>query len=171
MFAANKVDINFVDSAICNMPSATSNYVFTNSYMTIGEYVYSRVDDSRVEKLADLHGKKLGMVLGYYYPLLEEALMSGKIVKVDTVSEASGLAMLRLRRIDFAISDSTHFAYLGKKGDISPADFKQGMQLSKAALGIKLRKEIKAYLGEFNGELRAMKEDGTIARIIQRYHQ
>lgn len=170
MFEMNELDMNFADSPLWNMGKDRPGYVFTANYMYVEEYLYFKNDSAfDVMKVADLRGKTVGVMLGYYYRELEEEFGSGRIRRHNIPFEAGLLKSLNNQRVDAVILDSVLFNFLLKKTGYDRNEFRRGMRLTNAPLAIKLRIEKKQFLDTFNRALGRMIRDGTARSIIRRY--
>jgi len=172
MFDKNRLDMNFADSALWNEVSPAPDFVFSIPYMQVSEFLYfNKTTYVDTKKLNDLQGKTIGIVSGYYYPMLEPEFESNRIKKLEFPNETALLMGLKALRADAAIFDDILFEVLLKQKQYPPGQFKRGLQLSNAPLGIKFRIEKKAYVIQFNSILESMLKDQTIPTIIQKYTQ
>jgi len=170
LFDENKLDMNFADSLLWNPKTRESNHVFTIHYMTVKEYLYFHKDHyTRNATIADLKGKTVGIVLGYYYPMLEQEFKSGEITKREIPHELGLLKNLWKKRVDVAVFDNILFSYLITEMGYSSKAFRRGLLLGSAPLGIKMRIEKREFLKGLNRDLIEMKTDRTIDKIVNKY--
>lgn len=170
MFKENLLDINFADSPLWNVEMSNPDYVFSISYINIKEYVYFPSRFKPVKpNIEGLSGKTVGIILGYYYPMLEHEFRGGSIHKIEFTDEIELLDNLKKQKIDAAIFDDILFNYLTDKKGYRASDFKRSIQLSNAPLGMKLRIEKKSYLKELNNELERLIKSGKLKSIIKKY--
>lgn len=169
MFDKNKLDMNFADSPIWNEEKDNPNYIFTISYMNIKEYLYVLNNDPKIMNVSNLSGKSIGIVLGYYYPLFEQAFKTKQIRKQEFIDETFLLKMLKRKRVDAVVMDHMLFGYLLKNKGYLKKDFRREFQVSDAPVGIKMRIEKKEFVQDFNKALTDMINEKFIETIIQKY--
>jgi polar amino acid transport system substrate-binding protein len=170
MFDKNQIDMMVIDSPLWNDPEKAHSMVFTDEVMSIQEYIYFRKNHFiDVNTPADLQGKTVDILRGYYYPMFEPAFNQGQVIKNEVDSEASLVKKLVRERTDAIFMDYIAFRYTATELGFEPELFKQGMELSNTSLGIKLRKEKANLLPRFNQAIAEMKQDGTIQKIIDKY--
>ncbi len=169
-FEANKIDINFADSLYWNKINAPPAFIFTDAFLFVKEYVYSlRADNFEINKLEDLYGKSVGITRGYYYSMMEDAFNNGLVTKEKANTDEILFKKLVNNRNQLIFMDEFAFNFFINKFDYNKTDFKRGLQLTIAPLGIKIRIEKKHLIKRFNHTINEMREDNTIEKIIDKY--
>lgn len=170
MFEVGEADFMILDSPLWNDPEMSDQMVFSDDVMSIQEYIYFlKSSFIEVKTPSDLNGQTVNILRGYYYPLFEEAFSNGSIVKNEVGSEPSLIETLVRGRVAAIFMDSIAFQYTTSKFKYETNQFQRGLQLSNTKLGIKIRADKAYVLPRFNQAIKAMKQDGTIDRIIQKY--
>lgn len=170
LFDEGKIDLIVIDSPLWNDPQNIPGMLFTDELMAVSEYIYF-LRDSHVEVKtpADLAGKTVTILRGYSYPSFDAAFASGTVQKYEVYNEQSLLEMLIKKRASAIFMDSIAFHYNVQKLKHDPNLFKSGLQLSNAPLGVKVRRARADILPRFNQAIAAMKADGSINKIVQKY--
>lgn len=165
-----EVDMVVIDSPLWNDPESLKKLVFSAELMSVQEYAYFLRDhyvDAR--RPADLAGKTVNILRGYSYPAFDQAFHDGSVRKFEVYNELSLLETLAKGRTDAIFMDSVAFDYNTSKYGLDRSQFRRGMQLSDAPLAIKIRPGKADLLPRFNQAIAAMKADGSITRIIEKY--
>jgi polar amino acid transport system substrate-binding protein len=116
-----------------------------------------------------LFGKRVGTVLGFVYPALEPYFAKKQITRVDVASEKSLLAMLNLHRVDVVLinelsalwhinSENWGYTFAYSKNEVQSYPYR-----------MMFGKKWQPFVLVFNRELAAMKKDGSLDRLIQKY--
>ncbi len=170
LFDDKQIDINFADSPVWNQQSKDPQYVFSESYTTVFEYIYFLEENYKeVNAPDDLSEKFVGVTRGYYYEDYEDFFNTGKIKKHEAYSNSNLIALLDKNRVDAAFFDDVLFNYLLKTEHFAKCKFKRGKRLSTAPLGLKLIIEKQYLLQGINNAIAEMKADGTIKDIVDKY--
>jgi len=124
-------------------------------------------------RIEDLFGKTIGTQLGYFYPRLGNYFDSGNIIRADTLSEASMLKMLVLGRTDAAvINQQVALWVIRNTPDIHRSDFTfcdRAVDSAGYRIMFTRRRPWSPFIEAFNADLRAMKQDGRLDRIVNAY--
>jgi len=170
MFNLNKLDINFADSPDWNETNKYPDYVFSEKYLNVKEYVYFLKDRYiDIKSPLDLKGKIVGISAGYYYDMFEDYFKKGIIIKHELYSNKSFLRFFKMGRCDAAFFDNLLFEYLLVQLNYDHHYFKRGLELNNAPLGLKIRIEKRHAVKRFNTVIRILKKEGFIKKIIQKY--
>ncbi len=118
----------------------------------------------------DLHGKTIGVHLGYSYPLLADGFKQGQIIKSNTNSETAMLGKVLVERTDAAVVNEWVGRWLIKENPHWHGKF----VVSKKEVGgfdyrIQFSRKWKGFVVKFNQELTRMKGDGRLKKIKARY--
>lgn len=170
MFDEGDIDISVIDSPLWNDPGKADSFVFTDELMTVREYIYFVSEQALlIDDPADLAGRKVGIMDGYYYPPFEDLFDRGFVEKVEVGNESSLIRMLLLKRVDAIFMDTIAFGMTISQLGLDSDRFTRSLILSETALGIKIRAEKSYILPRFNRAISQMREDGSIERIIEKY--
>lgn len=171
LLQAGQLDINFADSPDWNTLPVQA-YVYSDSYLSITEYLYSLAKQPVLAKRpADLTGKAVGTVEGYYYDAFAPFFKNGSITLITVNSNHSLLKILNLQRCDAAFFDSRLFAHLLACTGANSDDYHRGMQLSVAPVGLKIRRSKVHALPRINRAITALQREGVIDAIVAKYVQ
>jgi len=169
-FDNNLIDINFADSPDWNPQVSNPQYLFSEPYAVVSEYIYFLKEKYLpILKPEDLMGKTVGISFGYYYGLFEGSFNSGDVKKYEAHDSKKLILMLKYGRIDATFYDDVTFNYHLNQLGYSDSDFIRGLRLTQAPLTLKIRLEKQALLEKFNVAIRQMKEDGTIEKLVSKY--
>ncbi len=152
---ANEVTIN---------PERQAKYDLSQPY-SVGEgVIVTRAGDTSIRSLGDLKGKTAAENATSNWS--EVARKAG--AKVESVEGfAQAITLLNQGRVDVVINDSIAvYAYLAETGDKTVKI--AGTVGEKSEQGFAARKD-SGYLPELNGALSALRADGTLAKISQKY--
>ena len=169
-FSANKIDVNFADTAAWNKSANSSEFVFSEPYTTVSEYIYflqSRYID--VHEPKDLRGKVVGINRGYYYAQFEDLFAQNVVQRTEAQSNKHLLTLLSKNRVQAAFFDDVLFNTLLSQSGFERDLFKRGKRLTNLSLALKFRVEKKHLLKGVNEAIADMKADGSIDKIINRY--
>jgi len=169
-FDSSKIDINFADSLYWNKITAPPTYIFTDSYLFVKEFVYWRsADNFAIATLKDLYGKTVGITRGYYYSMVEDAFESSLVKKESANSDEILFKKLIRGRNKLIFMDELSFNFLSRKFKYDKQEFKRGLQLTYAPLGIKVRIEKQHLIKRLNNTIDEMRDDDTIRKIVSKY--
>jgi len=170
LFEQNKFDINFADSPDWNKTKKNPNFVFSKKYIDVKEYVYF-VKNRYIElkRPIDLKGKTIGISAGYYYDMFQDYFNKGIITKKEIYSNISLLRFLKKGRCDAALFDHNLFEYLILQLQYDKKQFKQGLEINNAPLGLKFRIEKRNAVKRFNQAISILEKKGFIKQIIHKY--
>ena len=123
------------------------------------------------ETVQDLKGKRIGCLAGYNYTDgFHEAFASGDLLRDDANAHESNVKKLNAKRVDGVIIDQETAGYIIKELGLNPEDFTPAYAFqTKSVLHIRLHKSKEALLPKLDAALQAMKDDGTIQRIVEKY--
>jgi polar amino acid transport system substrate-binding protein len=170
LFDEGKIDLIVIDSALWNDPKNIPGMLFSDELMSVSEYIYFLRDAYiEVKSPADLAGKTVNILHGYSYPAFDAAFSNGTVQKYEVYNEQSLIEMLMKKRTSAIFMDSIAFHYNVQKLKYDLTLFRSGLQLSNAPLGVKVRRARADILPRFNQAIAAMKADGSIDKIVQKY--
>lgn len=170
LFEQGKIDINFADSPLWNEKTKNPAYAFSESYLSVREYLYFQQEHYvDVRKIDDLYGKRVGITRGYYYEMLEVPFQKDLIFREEAPGNINLIKKLLFGRSDAMVMDDVLFRYLVASLEYDEKDFKRGMKLSDAPLGIKIRSGKKEALSRINRAIRQLKEEGFIETAVSKH--
>lgn len=165
-----RLDLNYADSPVWNEAGASQRFVYSQPYLHVREYLYFLDDNpNRALPLQQLQGLRVGMVRGYTYPLLSDALSRQHLQKVETSDEAALLDLLLRGRVDAIAMVDDVFSILLASRQLDAQRVVRSVQLSDAPLVIKLQREHAEKLPHVNETLSRMLRNGDIERIRSAY--
>ena len=153
---ANQVTIN---------PDREEKYLFSEPYTVSTGVVITRADDDSVSSLADIAGKTSAQSLTSSFN--DVATQAGAQVQaVEGFTQA--ITLLEQGRVDVTVNDSLAFLeYQKTTGDDGVKIAAEIDQPSEQALVF--RKDSSDLQQRVNGALDALREDGTLAEISEKY--
>ena len=146
-------------------------YIFSDPYLQNQLILVGRKgSDVSASSLADLTGKRIGLVKGYAYG--NELTSSRSIVPVMGKNDQQNLERLLSEKIDYMLVDALLIQYLLK---FQLNDVSEFLEIAQEPLLVKslhfaLRKEIPKVdeiISGFNEEINKMIADGTYHRILE----
>lgn len=117
-------------------------------------------------RLQDLQGRTVSTVRGYGYA------GSQYFTRSDSPNSIAQLKVVARRRVDAGIIDRLELAYLfASHPDIPalPASMELGPVISRSELRIRVHRSRAELLEPLNAAIGRLREDGTLAMIVQRY--
>ncbi|MFA9216560.1 MAG: substrate-binding periplasmic protein [Sphingomonadaceae bacterium] len=144
-----------------------SETVFSNT-----QIIASRADTPAVERLAQLDRQRIGTILGYYYPQLEQALgepLAQHFLRDDALGEDANLAKLLRKRFPYIVTNALYFDYQLKihpeRGRLNRARYPVMSFDTYCALPARGKLE----LSTLNRAIQAMKRRGEIQAMLARF--
>ena len=172
LFDQGQLDINFADSPLWNPPLQHHAPLFTQSYLHVKEYLYFTAEHLPPKlPLSEWHGLRIGSEMGYYYPMLEPAFAQGRLQRKEFSHSEDMLQLLLKHRIDAMAMDEWLFQHLLQQQGLNGKAFVLDPQLGNAPLCLKLQSELTELQQQLDNALQAMKQDGSLQQIIDRYRQ
>ena len=120
----------------------------------------------------DLKGKQIGAILGYRYPLLEPYFADGRIKRDDVKKDSLMLRKLLRGRDDAAIINKLVAFWVIQQNPEFKGQFGfSDKPVGKAGCGFMFtaKRNWAPFIEMFNNELSAMKADGRLDAIVQKY--
>ncbi|MDE1465013.1 substrate-binding periplasmic protein [Spartinivicinus poritis] len=136
------------------------------------KFIKRKGDDFEFNGLASLDGKKVGIIRGYGYG--DEFLNAANFTRPETSDLIKNLKKLVAKRIDITLEDEiVAKALIADKEPklIEQIEFtNNALSINKlhVSSGLKNKKH-KAIIDAFNKGLKAIKEDGTFDKILQKH--
>ncbi len=129
--------------------------------------VVAHVNAPVVKKVQALRNERIGTVLGYRHPELDDILGSASFKRDDAPSVQHAIAKLVAGRTRYALIDQLTIAYFLKIHPTTPLRIDLSYVKFKASCAFSLTSPVK--FAEVERVLAGMAEDGTIEGILARY--
>ncbi len=166
--ALDKAQVDLLCYSSPNWLNAPHHFIWSLPFMTQRDQLIGRERYAGFNGLEHLDGAKLGTVLGYHYPSLQEQLSSAKLQRVDSRSQHQVLEMLRAQRLDYGISNELSLHWFNRQSPTKPALIAlEGIQEEPVACLIRDDPQVPAQK-----VLRAMvrlQQRGEFERLLQHY--
>lgn len=140
--------------------------LWTHLFLPGTGIVAARPGAPPVATLHELRDEPLGTVLGYRYPVLDQAFMQA-IRREDVPDAATNLRRLALGRIRYAITDRATFDYFLR--DNPASGLREAIEVERYQLGCALSPDKAALLAPLNRAIDRMQADGTLESLFNRY--
>ncbi|MCP8969974.1 transporter substrate-binding domain-containing protein [Ectobacillus ponti] len=137
---------------------------FSTPYYRSGAQIFVAKDNTGIQTLESLKGKKVGVVKGTTFRALVQPY-AGQIVDYD--SDITALMDIPTGRLDAVVTDQMVGLRMMKEGNDKIKD--AGQPLSTDEIGIAVRKEDKELLEKINKALDEIIKDGTYDTISQKW--
>jgi polar amino acid transport system substrate-binding protein len=147
------------------------DFVFTDGILNSRDVLFSlRKAPLLFDRVEDLYGSSLSTHLGYYYPFLDSAFDSGKIIRRDALSFESMLKLTFSKRTDAVVINRDVGLWMIKNNPEFQGKF---LSSNKAINTFKLRlmfnKKWQPFVNTFNEQLALMRESGELREIVISY--
>ncbi|MFG6432931.1 substrate-binding periplasmic protein [Roseateles sp. LYH14W] len=119
-----------------------------------------------VSRLSDLRDQALGTVLGYRYPVLDQAF-GQPVRRQDAVDAQTNLHRLSLGRVQHAVTDRATLAYYMKAHPQS--GLREVMEVERQQLGCALSPQRADLLRPLDQTIVRMQADGSLDTLLNRY--
>ncbi|HEY9105571.1 MAG TPA: transporter substrate-binding domain-containing protein [Roseateles sp.] len=119
-----------------------------------------------VTTLYELRDEPLGTVLGYRYPVLDEAFMQ-PVRRKDVPDATTNLRRLALGRIRYAVTDRAALDYFLRENPA--AGLREAIEVERYQLSCALSPDKAALLAPLNHAIDRMQADGTLEALFNRY--
>ncbi|HEV8340170.1 MAG TPA: basic amino acid ABC transporter substrate-binding protein [bacterium] len=167
--ALQKGDYDAVISGVTITEERNKTMDFTAPYITVGQVVLVRADETRISGAADLADKTVSVQKGTTNDELATKMHSSAQVKDVKRFPTFDLAVQSLlqKDVDAVLIDNTSASgYMG----VNPGKLKVvGQPLTSEGLGIVVREGDRQLQEAFNAALKTLKEDGTLDRLYQKW--
>ena len=119
--ALKKAQVDILCYASPNWLDAPYHFIWSLPFMTQRDLLVGRERYPGFNGIESIFGTKLGTVLGYHYPSLQELLDNGQLQRVDSRSQHQVLEMLRAQRLDYGISNELSLHWFNRQSPEKPA--------------------------------------------------
>lgn len=120
-----------------------------------------------VATLQELKDETLGTVLGYHYPIIDQAFMK-PIRREDVADATTNLRRLAAGRIRYAVTDRAALDHFMK--DNATSGLREVLEVERYVLSCALSPQKAALLTPLNRAIERMQSDGTLEALYNRYH-
>lgn len=146
------------------------NYEFSDPVVQIRNMVYFRVSSPLVyRRVDDLFGLEVGGQTGDVYPPLSPHFKSRKINRVNSRDELGSLRLLSKGRINAAIVTEHVGQWVVKKNRLKGHYRVSDVAVDAIDYRIMFPRRLGDFVHRFNKDLRRMKHNGEMERILSRY--
>lgn len=119
-----------------------------------------------VARLQDLQGEPLGTVLGYRYPVIEQAFTQ-PLLREDVADADTNLRRLALGRVRYAVTERATLGYFVRTQPGSR--LREVLTVEDYQLGCALRPDRQALLPALNKAVAQIQSDGSLDALQARY--
>ncbi len=119
-----------------------------------------------VQRLQDLRDEPLGTVLGYRYPVIDEAF-NQRIRREDVPDAETNLRRLAFGRLRYAVTDRAALAYYMKTHPT--AGLREVLEVEHYQLGCALSPAKAELLPPLNRAIDRIQADGSLEKLLNRY--
>jgi ABC-type amino acid transport substrate-binding protein len=113
--ARRQVDLRCFVSPEWLADDTAAEYDWPRPFMEVEERIVGNAGAAPVQRMADLHGKRVGTVHGYQYHKLAPLFDAGRARRDDAPSEAALLAKQLAGRTDVSVMRTLDFNYLQRR--------------------------------------------------------
>src|SRR3954449_11704392 len=160
---SNRYDV--IANQVTITPERQAKYLFSTPYTVSSGVVVTRADDNSVHSLADVKGKRSAQSTTSSFA--ELATQAGAQVEpVEGFTQA--ITLLKQKRVDVTINDS--LALLEYQKSTGDKDVKIAAKIDPPSeQALVFRKNEADLQTQVDGALKALRADGTLARISEKY--
>jgi len=169
--ALNSGEGDFVAASLSISQSREKHLDFSDEYLTVQQQIILHKTNHRIKKLEDLNGKTIHVRRGTSYEdRLNELKEQGLDIRIrlyDDIPTEELIRMVAEKEIEITVADSN----IGLLNRRYYPDVKIALPIEEPqSLGWAVRKGEKALLKEINKFFMNIKEDGTFAKIFEKYY-
>jgi polar amino acid transport system substrate-binding protein len=166
-FNSNLLDVHATAREWVSNPS---RFVFSEPVIKVKNVLFSlKANPFSYKSIDDLNGKTAVAHIGFVYPPLTAKFESGTITRVDAGSEVAMLRMIQLGRGDFAIINNLVGAWHIKERGLEDQFHATEKAVTDYEYRFMFSKKWAKLVPKFNQELKKMKTDGRLSKIIKKY--
>lgn len=124
---------------------------------------------NKVKNYEAIKGKKMGAVLGYYYPQLDAFFNSGDLVRVNAETQNALLMMLDNQKIEYGVTSIFAAKYFLKKKSKNKLLGLSQIDVSVYPIHIAARKGETETIKKINAAIAKLKKSKKIDHILKKY--
>lgn len=158
---SGQVDLGF--SGLSITEERRGQVLFSDPYAASGQVIVVR-KGAGIKGAADLNGKKIAVQLGTTGEQQADKIEGATVIKPESYNIA--FMMLNNKAADAVIADISVADEFIKRGEYERA----GEPLSFEEFAALTRKGNDALIGEVNKALKALKEDGTLDKLVKKWN-
>ena len=174
----NRVEIMILAGTLDATPNAKEwvsnqdDFIFSDAIIVVKDVLFSPSQTPlKYTQPSDLSQKRIGIILGYYYPRLQPFIDDGKIQTTEAINEILMLKKTLKGRSQGAVVNELVGKWIIKNDPSMQGEF----FISKEAISsyeyrIMFNKKWHSFVSIFNQELAIMKENGDLSKIIMQYN-
>ncbi|MDR7296623.1 ABC-type amino acid transport substrate-binding protein [Pelomonas aquatica] len=140
--------------------------LWTQSFLSGTGIIAAGPNAPPVSRLHDLRDEPLGTVLGYRYPVIDQAFNQA-IRREDVADAETNLRRLALGRLHFVVTDRAALAYYLKANPT--AALREVLEVEHYQLGCALSPGKADLLQPLNKAIDRIQLDGSVAKLLGRY--
>jgi ABC-type amino acid transport substrate-binding protein len=167
--ASGQVDLRCFVSPEWVPPALRQQYDWPTPFMHVEERLAGSVGKPQIRSVNELHGKTVGMVLGYRYPALEPLFDRHLANRDNAPNEAGVLAKQLAGRTDYMVVRTLDFYYLQRQNPALGVLQLSPLVINIAPLYCARPKTSQLSLEELVQAQQRLLDAGTMEKILQRY--
>jgi ABC-type amino acid transport substrate-binding protein len=167
--ASGQVDLRCFVSPEWVPPALRQQYDWPTPFMHVEERLAGSVGKPQIRSVNELHGKTVGMVLGYRYPALEPLFDRHLANRDNAPNEAGVLAKQLAGRTDYMAVRTLDFYYLQRQNPALGVLQLSPLVINIAPLYCARPKTSQLSLEELVQAQQRLLDAGTMEKILQRY--
>lgn len=121
-----------------------------------------------VKSLDQLKKQRVGTVLKYRYPALQDSFNAGTLIRDDSPNEDANLQKLDASRFSYAVVEEVHLAYYLKRHKKSKIR-SRGLIIEEIPVRCWLRRGSSLKISDLNRAIAQLKDNGTVDSIFKEY--
>jgi len=137
--------------------------------MEVVEELVSQPGTPLIHRLEQLHGRTVGVVTGYRYPLLDPLFEAGRIERSQAHNEVRLLQMQSLGRADYSVISHLQLAYARAHDPRLRTLVASPLEVSRTALYCLRQRRSPIPLPELAAAQQALLSEGRLEEILRRY--
>ncbi len=161
----NKIDLNCYTSRewaqVREADVFWSEPLFTSKNLIVS-------NTAAVKSLDQLKKQRIGTVLKYRYPALQDSFSAGILLRDDSPNEDANLQKLDASRFNYAVVEEIHLAYYLKRHKSSKIQ-RRGLVIEEIPVRCWLRRDSPLKISELNRAIAQMKANGTMEKFFKKY--
>lgn len=149
-------------------PNLSGDYIWSIPVMQQRDILVAQVGDDAPVDISRLTGEKIGTVLGFIYPILDQGFASGALQRDDARNQLQVLEKLLAHRYRYAAANEMTVNWLNRQ---LPPDqqLRQVAEIQDLQLGCYVRDDPTLPVQRMLRTLLRMKMSGEIDELVQHY--
>jgi len=144
------------------------DFVWSAPFLPSGEIIAARPEAPAVRRLGNLAGQPIGTVLGYRYPLVEDAL-GKRFVRDDAQTMEHNFRKLVAGRMPYAIVDDLTYNYYQRAAAKPPVKLRRDVVISSFRTHCAFSRKGRLPAARINQALDSLIGDGSLDAMLARY--